>query len=75
MKTLIDIDDQLLQKAMAITKAKTKKATIHTALQELIRTRLRQQLIRLKGSGIIDLNLHELKELRQKRIKKQTKNR
>jgi len=32
MKTLVDIDEQLLKKAMEITRAKTKKETIHNAL-------------------------------------------
>ena len=42
MKTFVDIDEQLLEKAMKITNAKTKKETIHNALQELIRAQLRQ---------------------------------
>ncbi len=70
MKTLVDIDEQLLEKAMEITNARTKKETIHNALQELVRSQLREELISLKGSNILDLTLEELKELRQKRTKK-----
>ncbi len=70
MKTLVDIDEQLLEKAMEMTNARTKKETIHNALQELVRSQLREELISLKGSNILDLTLEELKELRQKRTKK-----
>ena len=74
MKTLIDIDEQLLSMAMELTKFRTKKQVVHAALEELIRARLRQELISLKGSGIIDLSLENLKELRRNRIQKHTKN-
>lgn len=70
MKTLIDIDEQLLEDAMEITNARTKKETVHTALQELIRARYRQELISLKGSDLLELSLEELKGLRLRRTKK-----
>lgn len=67
MKTLIDIDDDLPEKAMEISNSKTKKETIHTALQELIRAHHRKRLIPLSGSGSLALSLVELKQLRQGR--------
>ena len=70
MKTLIDIDEQLLEEAMEITKAMTKKETVHTALLELIRAHYRQELISLKGSDLLELSFEELKELRLRRTKK-----
>ncbi len=70
MKTLVDIDDQLLKEAMEITQAKTKKETIHTALQELIRARYREELISLGGSDFLELSLDELKHLRLRRTEK-----
>ena len=70
MKTLVDIDEELLDKAMKLTNTKTKKATIHTALQELVRSRRRQELISQMGSGMLDLSLEELEELRHSRPKK-----
>ena len=74
MKTLVDIDEQLLKKAMEITRTKIKKQTIHNALQELIRASYRQELISLRGSGLLDLTLEELKELRQRRTQKHSRN-
>lgn len=69
MKTLVDINDSILKKAMALSGARTKKDTIMLALEELIRLRLRQRLKRMAGSGAMDIGLTELKESRQRREK------
>jgi Arc/MetJ family transcription regulator len=70
MKTLVDIDTELLEKAMRLTGVKTKKETIHTALQELVRACQRQELISQKDSNLLDLTLDELSELRNRRTGK-----
>ena len=66
MRTNIVIDDQLLEEAFAVSKAKTKKDLIHEALKELIRLKKRKDLTELAGS--IDFfdgyNHKELRELR-----------
>jgi Arc/MetJ family transcription regulator len=67
MRTLIDIDDRLLEEAMALTGARTKKEIIHLSLEEIVRARLRQQLKAMAGSGIVDLGLEELRQLRYAR--------
>lgn len=67
MKTLVDINDSTLKKAMALSGAHTKKDTIMLALEELIRLRLRQKLKGMAGSGVLDMGLAELKESRQRR--------
>ena len=67
MKTLIDIDEDVLKKAMKISGARTKKETVHKALEELVKVGLRRQLKEMAGSGAVDLSLGELKKLRRKR--------
>jgi Arc/MetJ family transcription regulator len=67
MKTLIDIDEDVLKKAMKISGARTKKETVHKALEELVKVGLRRQLKGMAGSGAVDLSLGELKKLRRKR--------
>lgn len=67
MRTLIDIDDELLEKAMALSQATTKKEAIHLALEELIKSRLRRKLSQMAGSGILDWDLADLKRTRRKR--------
>jgi Arc/MetJ family transcription regulator len=42
MRTNIDIDDELMAKAMAATNAATKKATVEQALQLLIRLKAQE---------------------------------
>lgn len=64
MKTLIDIDDELLEKAMKVSKKKTKKALIHDALEEFLKARYREELIERLGEGDLDLTMEELAEMR-----------
>jgi Arc/MetJ family transcription regulator len=52
MRTNIDIDDDLLAKAMAATGLTTKKATVEEALRRLVRRRERlDALADLRGLG------------------------
>jgi len=67
MKTLVDIDETLLKEAMKVSKASTKKETIHRALAEYIRAGHRQALKGLAGSGIVDMSLSELRRARRRR--------
>jgi Arc/MetJ family transcription regulator len=66
MKTLIDIEDNLLREAKDLSGAATKKETIRMALEELIRSRRRQALKSLAGSGIVDMAPAELRRLRRR---------
>ena len=67
MKTLIDIDDNILKEAMKIAGTDTKKETVRIALEELIKARLRHNIKEMSGSGAVDLSHAELKKLRSKR--------
>ncbi len=49
MRTNIVIDDWLLQEAFTLTKLKTKKELIKTALEELIENRKRMDLRKIRG--------------------------
>ena len=69
MKTLVDINENVLKEAMEVSEAATKKETIALALEELIRSRLRQRLKGMAGSGMIETSLSDLKSLRQRRTK------
>jgi Arc/MetJ family transcription regulator len=66
MKTLVDIDETLLKKAMIAAETSTKKETIRQALEQLIRSRHRQSLKALAGSGVVEMSLQELRRLRRK---------
>jgi len=67
MKTLVDISEDILDEAMRLSDARTKREVIHMALDELIKARLRQKLKGLAGSGIMETKLSELKRTRRKR--------
>ncbi len=67
MKTLVDIREDILEEAMRLSDARTKREVIHMALDELIKARLRQKLKGLAGSGIMETKLSDLKRVRRKR--------
>jgi Arc/MetJ family transcription regulator len=67
MKTLVDISEDILNEAIRLSDARTKREVIHMALDELIKARLRQKLKGLAGSGIMETKLSDLKRIRRKR--------
>ena len=59
MRTNIDIEEKLLSEAMAASGNRTKKATVHEALEMLVRVKRDQQRIRdqygkMKWHGDLD---------------------
>ena len=49
MRTNIDIDDDLMAKAMKFSKNKTKKEIINTALSEYVKYHMRLKIASLQG--------------------------
>ena len=49
MRTTVDLDDELVAKAFALTGLRTKKALLHAALKQLIRAREKRDLAQLSG--------------------------
>jgi Arc/MetJ family transcription regulator len=49
MRTNIVLDDELVDEALAITGARTKREVVHLALQELVRSRKKKNLTDLSG--------------------------
>jgi len=49
MRTNIDIDDQLMRKAMRSSGARTKKATVEAGLRLLVETRAQRSITRFRG--------------------------
>lgn len=67
MKTLVDIDERLLQEAMALAAAPTKKETVRLALEEFIRAHRRAALKAMAGSGAIAMTRADLRRARRRR--------
>jgi Arc/MetJ family transcription regulator len=49
MRTNIEIDDELIARAMAATKATTKKAVVEQGLQLLVRLKAQEGIKKLRG--------------------------
>jgi Arc/MetJ family transcription regulator len=69
MKTLVDINEGVLKEAMELSKLGTKKEVIMLALEELVRSKLREKLKQSAGSGMIETRLSDLKRVRHRREK------
>ena len=64
MRTNVELDDILVKKAMALTKISTKRALIHKALEELIKSNTRKGMLEYFDSGIWEGNLKEMRTMR-----------
>jgi Arc/MetJ family transcription regulator len=64
MRTNIVLDDELVKKALKLSKAKTKKELVHEALTELIAVRQKRDLRELRGR-ISFLEDYDYKTLRK----------
>jgi Arc/MetJ family transcription regulator len=49
MRTNIVIDNELMQRAIALSQLKTKKDVVHAALEEFVTSRERRNLAELRG--------------------------
>ena len=64
MRTNVELDDVLVKRAMKITNTSTKKAVIHKALEELIKSNTRKGILKFMDSGIWEGNLKEMRTMR-----------
>jgi Arc/MetJ family transcription regulator len=64
MKTNIDLDERLVEKAIRLTGLKTKKELVNHALSELIRKQDQKSVLRLRGKVSWVGNLDEMRENR-----------
>ena len=64
MKTTVVIDDDLLQEAIKVAKARTKREAIEAGLRELVRQKNIEALRQELGTYDLDLSLEELERLR-----------
>lgn len=64
-RTNIEIDDKLIRQARRLTRLKTKRQIVDKALDLLVRSEKRKELIRYYGSGIWK---GDLKAMRRGRV-------
>lgn len=66
MRTNIVLDDELIERAMRLTRARSKRDVVDIALRELISSRRRPDLRKLFGAGGLDPE-YDYKKLRARR--------
>ena len=66
MRTNVELDDALMEEAFQLTNVRTKKELLNLALQELIRSRKKKDLLDLAGKIQLSDN-YDYKVLRESR--------
>jgi len=64
MRTTLEIDEELMKRALALTKAKTKREVIHRSLEALIRQQRIERLLGKLGRFPLELTPRRLTKLR-----------
>jgi Arc/MetJ family transcription regulator len=64
MRTNIEIDEDLLAEAQEVAGTRTKRATVHYALEELVRRKAREAILELHGTVEWDGDLDESRQSR-----------
>ena len=63
-RTNIDLDERLVEEGLRVFKCKTKKELVHLALQELLKTEKRKEILKLRGRLQWAGNLEETRRSR-----------
>ena len=65
MRTTIDIDKNLIEEALKLSKISTKKELINLSLKEFVRRRHLEKFKKRLGKCDLNLNLSSLEEMRK----------
>lgn len=61
MKTTLELDEQLLNEAQALTQAESKQELVNLALKTLVQTLRRRRMLNLRGKVQWEGNLDEMR--------------
>jgi Arc/MetJ family transcription regulator len=64
MRTNIDIDDALINKALEISKLPTKKSVIDMLLREYVKKNKQREILKFRSSGLWEGDLDEMRAQR-----------
>jgi len=65
MKTLIDLDERLMDDLLKTTRAKTKKSAIHIAIEAYLKQQQREALKRMAGNYRFGYSRRDLQKMRR----------
>ncbi|MEX2565104.1 MAG: type II toxin-antitoxin system VapB family antitoxin [Cyclobacteriaceae bacterium] len=63
MRTNIELDDELVQQALKISKLKTKKDIVHEALKQYVASLKKKQLLSLRENDTWIGDLRQMREI------------
>ncbi|HJN14721.1 MAG TPA: type II toxin-antitoxin system VapB family antitoxin [Armatimonadota bacterium] len=67
MRTTLDIPKELLEQVQSLAEAPTKKQAVVTALEEYVKSRLRERLLARLGTTKLNLTPEDLRDMREGR--------
>ncbi len=70
MRLSVTVDPELLEEAKQLAKAKNKREAIELALREFVLRRRLKNLAELAGSGLVEMDVEELKRWRESGVRK-----
>lgn len=70
MRLSVTVDPELLEEAKQLAKAKNKREAIELALREFVLRRRLKNLAELAGSGLVEMDVEELKRWRESGVGK-----
>ncbi|MDI3532018.1 MAG: Bacterial antitoxin of type system, VapB [Synergistaceae bacterium] len=70
MRLSATVDPELLEEAKQLAKAKNKREAIELALREFVLRRRLKNLAELAGSGLVEMDVEELKRWRESGVGK-----
>jgi len=64
IKKTLNLPKELLEEAVKITGATTQTMAVILGLEEIVRRKKLETLMKLKGKGLVNFNQHDLKRFR-----------
>jgi hypothetical protein len=64
MRTTVDIPNDLMDRAMELSHARTKREVLTVALDEYVKRLLRERLLEMLGTGFLDMTQEDLERMR-----------
>ncbi|MBU0608876.1 MAG: type II toxin-antitoxin system VapB family antitoxin [Armatimonadetes bacterium] len=64
MRTTVDIPDELMDRAMELSPARTKREVLTAALEEYVKELLREEFLSKRGTGFLDMTHEDLERMR-----------
>jgi Arc/MetJ family transcription regulator len=64
MRTTVDLPADLMERALELSPARTKREVLIAALEEYVKELLREEFLRMRGTNFLDMTHEDLERMR-----------